>query len=123
MATKTISQLSALDNLSTNLSSTLFVVYDSVSGTTRKATLAQIDSAIETELGQASSGAVYANAAFQVANTAFAHPIMLEPLSGLTITQNYTIPNNYRGVSRGTVTINNNVTVTISETAEWLIDN
>jgi hypothetical protein len=123
MATKTISQLSALDNLSTNLSSTLFVVYDSVSGTTRKATLAQIDSAIETELGQASSGAVYANAAFQVANTALAHPIMLEPLSGLTITQNYTIPNNYRGVSRGTVTINNNVTVTISETAEWLIDN
>ncbi len=58
----------------------------------------------QSELGQAISGAVYANAAFEVANTAYASPIMLEPLSGLTITQNYTIPNNYRGVSRGAVT-------------------
>jgi hypothetical protein len=123
MATKTISQLSALDNVSTNLSSTLFIVYDTESGTTRKATLAQLDSAIESELGQAISGAVYANAAFEVANSAFASPIMLEPLSGLTLTENYTIPNNYRGVSRGTVTVDRNVTVTISETAEWLIDN
>jgi hypothetical protein len=123
MATKTIPQLSALDNVSSNLATTLFVVYDTTSGTTRKATLSQIDSAIESELGQAISGAVYANAAFEVANTAYASPIMLEPLSGLTITQNYTIPNNYRGVSRGIVTINSNVVVTVSETAEWVIDN
>lgn len=123
MATKTISQLAALDNVSSNLATTLFVVYDTTSGTTRKATLSQIDAAIESELGQAISGAVYANAAFAVANTALASPIMLEPLSGLTITQNYTIPNNYRGVSRGTVTINSNVVVTVSETAEWVIDN
>ena len=123
MATKTIPQLASLDNISANLATTLFIVYDTASGTTRKATLSQLDSAIEAELGQATSGAIYANAAFKIANTALANPIMLEPLGGLTITENYTIPNNYRGISRGAVTINNNVTVTVSETAEWVIDN
>lgn len=70
MATKTINQLSALDDVSTNLSSTLFVVYDSESGTTRKATLSQIDTAIERTIQNVSSAAVYANAAFVTANTA-----------------------------------------------------
>ena len=70
MATKTISQLTALDNVSTNLSSTLFVVYDSESGTTRKATLSQIDTAIERTIQNVTSASVYANAAFVAANTA-----------------------------------------------------
>lgn len=70
MATKTISQLSALDNVSTNLSSTLFVVYDSESGTTRKATLSQIDTAIERTIQNVSSAGTYANAAFSAANSA-----------------------------------------------------
>jgi hypothetical protein len=125
MATKKITELSQIDPVSSNLSQTFLVVVDTSGGSpiTKKASLTQIDEAIEAELGQATSGAIYANAAFEVANTAFANPIMLEPLSGLTITEDFTIPNNYRGVSRGTVTIDSNVTVTISETAEWLIDN
>ena len=69
MATKTITQLTALDNVSTNLSSTLFVVYDSESGTTRKATLSQIDTAIERTIQNVTSASVYANAAFVAANT------------------------------------------------------
>ncbi len=37
MASKTITQLTALDTVSTNLANTLFVVYDTETGTTKKA--------------------------------------------------------------------------------------
>jgi hypothetical protein len=123
MASKTITQLTALDTVSVNLANTLFVVYDTETGSTKKASLSQIDSAVERSMQNVTTAGVYANAAFAKANTALANPIMLEPLSGLTIEENFTIPNNYKGVSRGTVTLNNNVTVTISENAEWFIDN
>jgi len=39
MASKTITQLTALDTVSTNLANTLFVVYDTETGTTKKASL------------------------------------------------------------------------------------
>jgi hypothetical protein len=123
MASKTITQLTALDTVSTNLANTLFVVYDTETGSTKKASLSQIDSAVERSMQNVTITGVYANAAFAKANIASANPIMLEPLSGLTIEENFTIPNNYKGVSRGTVTLNNNVTVTISGNAEWFIDN
>lgn len=132
MITKKLSQLPQIDPISANLAETFLVVVDTSNGTpiTKKASLLQIDDAIELELGEASlslghanSAFDHANGAFQTANAAFASPIMLEPLSGLTISEDFTIPNNYRGVSKGTVTIDNNVTVTISETAEWIIDN
>lgn len=132
MITKKLSQLPQIDPISANLAETFLVVVDTSNGTsvTKKASLLQIDESIQAELGEASfalghanSAFDHANGAFQTANNAFASPIMLEPLSGLTILEDFTIPNNYRGVSKSTVTIGSNVTVTISETAEWIIDN
>ncbi len=70
MPSKNINQLTALDVVASNLSNTLFVVYDSETGTTKKATLSQIDTAIERSIQNVSSAAVYANAAFMAANTA-----------------------------------------------------
>ena len=70
MPSKNINQLTALDVVASNLSNTLFVVYDSETGTTKKATLSQIDTAIERSIQNVSSAAVYANAAYQTANSA-----------------------------------------------------
>ena len=69
MASKTITQLTALDTVSTNLANTLFVVYDTETGTTKKASLSQIDSAVERSIQNVTSAGVYANGAFDKANT------------------------------------------------------
>jgi hypothetical protein len=70
MASKTITQLTALDTISTNLANTLFVVYDSETGSTKKASLSQIDSAVERSIQNVTSAGVYANGAFVTANSA-----------------------------------------------------
>jgi hypothetical protein len=70
MASKTITQLTALDTVSTNLANTLFVVYDSETGLTKKASLSQIDSAVERSIQNVTSAGVYANGAFVSANSA-----------------------------------------------------
>jgi hypothetical protein len=70
MASKTITQLTALDTVSTNLANTLFVVYDTETGLTKKASLSQIDSAVERSIQNVTSAGIYANAAFTTANSA-----------------------------------------------------
>ena len=70
MASKTITQLTALDTVSTNLANTLFVVYDTETGTTKKASLSQIDVAVERSIQNVTSAGIYANAAFASANSA-----------------------------------------------------
>jgi hypothetical protein len=87
MASKTITQLTALDTVSTNLANTLFVVYDTETGTTKKASLSQIDSAVERSIQNVTSAGVYANAAFASANTKLS-------ANGGTITGNLTVTSN-----------------------------
>jgi hypothetical protein len=70
MPSKTITQLTALDTVSTNLANTLFVVYDTETGTTKKASLSQIDTAVERSIQNVTSAGIYANAAFASANSA-----------------------------------------------------
>ena len=70
MASKTITQLTALDTVSTNLANTLFVVYDTETGTTKKASLSQIDVAVERSIQNVTSAGIYANAAFASSNSA-----------------------------------------------------
>ena len=41
--------------------------------------------------------------------------------NGQTVTQNYTITNNYNAMSAGPITINNSVTVTIGDGETWTI--
>ena len=87
MASKTITQLTALDTVSTNLANTLFVVYDTETGTTKKASLSQIDSAVERSIQNVTSAGVYANAAFASANTKLS-------ANGGTITGNLAVTSN-----------------------------
>jgi len=87
MASKTITQLTALDTISTNLANTLFVVYDTETGTTKKASLSQIDSAVERSIQNVTSAGVYANAAFASANTKLS-------ANGGTITGNLAVTSN-----------------------------
>jgi len=70
MPSKTITQLTALDTVSTNLANTLFVVYDTETGTTKKASLSQIDTAVERSIQNVTSAGIYANGAFASANSA-----------------------------------------------------
>jgi hypothetical protein len=70
MPSKTITQLTALDTVSTNLANTLFVVYDTETGLTKKASLSQIDTAVERSIQNVTSAGIYANAAFTTANSA-----------------------------------------------------
>jgi len=86
MASKTITQLTALNTVSTNLANTLFVVYDTETGLTKKASLSQIDAAVERSIQNVTSAGVYANAAFAAANTKLS-------LTGGTVTGNLTANN------------------------------
>ena len=87
MPSKTITQLTALDTVSTNLANTLFVVYDTETGTTKKASLSQIDTAVERSIQNVTSAGIYANAAFASANTKLS-------ANGGTITGNLTVTSN-----------------------------
>ena len=107
MASKTITQLTALDTVSTNLANTLFVVYDTETGTTKKASLSQIDVAVERSIQNVTSAGVYANAAFASANTKLS-------TNGGTITGNLIVTDTITTlnvVSSNTITANN-LTVT-----------
>jgi len=107
MASKTITQLTALDTVSTNLANTLFVVYDTETGTTKKASLSQIDTAVERSIQNVTSAGVYANAAFASANTKLS-------ANGGTITGNLIVTNTITSsniVSSNILTANN-LTVT-----------
>jgi hypothetical protein len=106
MASKTITQLTALDTVSTNLANTLFVVYDTETGTTKKASLSQIDSAVERSIQNVTSAGVYANAAFASANSAssYANGAFASANTKLSLTG---------GTITGTLTANN---LTISNT-------
>lgn len=42
-------------------------------------------------------------------------------LNDNTITQNYTIPTNYNGLTAGPITINNGVTITVADGAVWTV--
>jgi hypothetical protein len=87
MPSKTITQLTALDTVSTNLANTLFVVYDTETGTTKKASLSQIDAAVERSIQNVTSAGIYANAAFASANTKLS-------ANGGTITGNLIVTSN-----------------------------
>jgi hypothetical protein len=107
MPSKTITQLTALDTVSTNLANTLFVVYDTETGTTKKASLSQIDTAVERSIQNVTSAGIYANAAFASANTKLS-------ANGGTITGNLIVTNTITSsniISSNTIT-SNNLTVT-----------
>jgi hypothetical protein len=106
MASKTITQLTALDTVSTNLANTLFVVYDTETGLTKKASLSQIDSAVERSIQNVTSAGIYANAAFTTANSAssYANGAFAGANTKLSLTG---------GTITGTLTANN---ITISNT-------
>jgi hypothetical protein len=96
MPSKTITQLTALDTVSTNLANTLFVVYDTETGTTKKASLSQIDTAVERSIQNVTSAGIYANAAFASANTKLS-------ANGGTITGNLTVTSN---ITTSNLTVN-----------------
>jgi hypothetical protein len=106
MASKTITQLTALDTVSTNLANTLFVVYDTETRLTKKASLSQIDAAVERSIQNVTSAGIYANAAFTTANSAssYANGAFASANTKLSLTG---------GTITGTLTANN---LTISNT-------
>jgi hypothetical protein len=97
MPSKTITQLTALDTVSTNLANTLFVVYDTETGLTKKASLSQIDAAVERSIQNVTSAGIYANAAFASANTKLS-------ANGGTITGNLTVTSN---ITTSNLTVSN----------------
>lgn len=138
MATKKITELSELElaDVAADLSKTVLLAVDESTGTptTKKVTLATIDSAVERSINtstttanaafnQANTATLSATAAFLRANSAINAPIMLTPKDNLTLTFDYNIPTGYTGISRGTITINPGITVTVQSDAEWTILN
>lgn len=138
MATKKITELSELQlaDVAADLSKTVLLAVDESGGTpvTKKVTLATIDSAVERSINtstafanaayaQANTATISAAAAYLRANSAINAPIMLTPKDNLTLTYDYNIPTGYTGISRGTITINAGIIVTIQPDAEWVISN